>query len=323
MWLPTHSIVNIPPVAEPGFIQVTVLALIQGLTEFLPVSSSGHLLLPSMLLGWPDQGLAFDVAFHGGTLIAVIGYFRRDLRQIVGDGLRPVIGDAARFIAGNGTPAGPPDSTAQGRGRIPAVKWWSTPVAAPTHSTAQGNGKMLWLLLVATVPVGLAGLLLRDFVEVHARSVTVVAAASIGFGVLLGGADIAGRRNRGFDAIGWRAAMLIGFAQMLALIPGASRSGVTMTAALLLGFDREAAARFSFLLAIPVMLASGALEAIGLIAQPPPPRQLLLLAFGTALSALVAWLSIDWFLRWISRLSFQPFMAYRIALGLAMLLFLA
>ena len=285
--------------AEPGFIQIAVLALIQGLTEFLPVSSSGHLLLPSMLLGWPDQGLAFDVAFHGGTLIAVIGYFRRDLRQIVGDGLRPIIGDAARLIAGNGTPPGPPDST------------------------AQGNGRMLWLLLVATVPVGLAGLLLRDFVEIHARSVTVVAAASIAFGVLLGGADIASRRNRGFDAIGWRAALLIGLAQMLALIPGASRSGVTMTAALLLGFDRESAARFSFLLAIPVMLASGALEAIGLIAEPPPPRQLLLLAFGTALSALVAWLSIDWFLRWISRLSFQPFVAYRIALGLAMLLFLA
>ena len=285
--------------AEPGFIQVTVLALIQGLTEFLPVSSSGHLLLPSMLLGWPDQGLAFDVAFHGGTLIAVIGYFRRDLRQIVGDGLRPIIGDAARLIAGNGTPPGPQDSA------------------------AQGNGRMLWLLLVATVPVGLAGLLLRDFVEIHARSVTVVAAASIAFGVLLGGADIAGRRSRGFDAIGWRAALLIGMAQMLALIPGASRSGVTMTTALLLGFDRESAARFSFLLAIPVMLASGALEAIGLIAEPPPPRQLLLLAFGTALSALVAWLSIDWFLRWISRLSFQPFVAYRIALGLAMLLFLA
>ena len=285
--------------AEPGFIQIAVLALIQGLTEFLPVSSSGHLLLPSMLLGWPDQGLAFDVAFHGGTLIAVIGYFRRELRQIVGDGLRPVIGDAARWIAGNGTPAGPPDST------------------------AQGNGRMLWLLLVATVPVGLAGLLLRDFVEAHARSVTVVAAASIAFGVLLGGADIAGRRIRGFDAIGWQAALLIGLAQMLALIPGASRSGVTMTAALLLGFDRESAARFSFLLAIPVMLASGALEAIGLIAEPPPPRQLLLLAFGTALSALVAWLSIDWFLRWIARLSFQPFVAYRIALGLAMLLFLA
>ena len=285
--------------AEPGFIQIAVLALIQGLTEFLPVSSSGHLLLPSMLLGWPDQGLAFDVAFHGGTLIAVIGYFRRDLRQIVGDGLRPIIGDAARLIAGNGTPAGPADSTAQRRGR------------------------MLWLLLAATVPVGLAGLLLRDFVEAHARSVTVVAAASIVFGVLLGGADIAGRRSRGFDAIGWRAALLIGLAQMLALIPGASRSGVTMTAALLLGFDRESAARFSFLLAIPVMLASGALEAIGLIAEPPPPRQLLLLAFGMALSALVAWLSIDWFLRWISRLSFQPFVAYRIALGLAMLLFLA
>ena len=259
--------------------QIAVLALIQGLTEFLPVSSSGHLLLPSMLLGWPDQGLAFDVAFHNGTLLAVIWYFRRELREMTVAGLR--------------------------------------------HGPRDPRGRLLWLLLLATVPVGIAGLLLRDAVETHARSPMVLAAASICFGLLLSGADLAGRRDRGLDAIGWREALLIGLAQMLALIPGASRSGVTMTAALLCRLDRESAARFSFLLAVPVMLASGALEALNLISQPPPGRQLLLPGFGMALSALVAWLSIDWFLRWIGRVSFQPFVAYRVALGIAMLLFLA
>lgn len=269
--------------AELDYLQTAVLALIQGLTEFLPISSSGHLLLPSMLLRWPDQGLAFDVAFHSGTLLAVIWYFRRELARMIAGGLR--------------------------------------------HGPAGEEGRMLWLLLLATVPVGLAGLLVRDMVEIHARSVAVVATTSIVFGLLLGYADFSGRRaydtRRGMESIGWKTALLIGLAQMLALIPGTSRSGVTMTAALLCRLDRESAARFSFLLAIPVMLASGALEAFDLIAEPPPARQLLLLGFGTALSALVAWLSIHWFLRWIGRISFQPFVVYRVALGLFLLLYLA
>jgi len=266
-------------VAELDYLQTAVLALIQGLTEFLPISSSGHLLLPSMLLGWPDQGLAFDVAFHSGTLLAVIWYFRRDLARMIAGGAR--------------------------------------------LKPADGEGRLLWLLLLATVPVGLAGLLLRDMVEIHARSVAVVATTSIVFGLLLGYADFSGRRDHGMETIGWKTALLIGLAQMLALIPGTSRSGVTMTAALLCRLDRESAARFSFLLAIPVMLVSGALEALDLIAEPPPARQLLLLGFGTALSALVAWLSIHWFLRWIGRISFQPFVIYRVALGAFLLLFLA
>lgn len=269
--------------AELDYLQTAVLALIQGLTEFLPISSSGHLLLPSMLLRWPDQGLAFDVAFHSGTLLAVIWYFRRELARMFAGGLR--------------------------------------------HGPAGEEGRMLWLLLLATVPVGLAGLLVRDMVEIHARSVAVVATTSIVFGLLLGYADFSGRRaydtRRGMESIGWKTALLIGLAQMLALIPGTSRSGVTMTAALLCRLDRESAARFSFLLAIPVMLASGALEAFDLIAEPPPARQLLLLGLGTALSALVAWLSIHWFLRWIGRISFQPFVVYRVALGLFLLLYLA
>ena len=277
--------------AELDYLQTAVLALIQGLTEFLPVSSSGHLLLPSMLLGWPDQGLAFDVAFHSGSLLAVIWYFRRELARMIAGGL------------GHGI----------------------------RHGLGHEEGRLFWLLLFATVPVGLAGLFLRDMVEIHARSVAVVATTSIVFGLLLGYADFSGLRHcetrhetrRGMESIGWKTAFLIGLAQMLALIPGTSRSGVTMTAALLCRLDRESAARFSFLLAIPVMLASGALEALDLIAEPPPARQLLLLGFGTALSALVAGLSIHWFLRWIGRISFQPFVVYRVALGVFLLLYLA
>lgn len=264
--------------AEPGFFQTAVLALIQGLTEFLPISSSGHLLLPFILLGWPDQGLAFDVAFHSGTLLAVIWYFRRDLVLMISSGLK--------------------------------------------HGFGHEEGRLFWLLLFATVPVGLAGLLMRDPVEAYTRSVVVVAATSIAFGLLLGYADHTGHRSRGIEAVGWKIALLIGLAQVLALIPGTSRSGVTMTAALLCRLDRESAARFSFLLAIPVMLASSALEAVELISRPPPAEQILLLGFGAALAAIVAWLSIRWFLHWIGRIGFQPFVIYRVALGLFLLVFL-
>ncbi len=266
-------------VAELDYFQVAVLALIQGLTEFLPISSSGHLLLPAMLFGWPDQGLAFDVALHGGSLLAVIWYFRRDLARMIAGGLR--------------------------------------------RGPRREEGRLFWLLLLATAPAGLAGLLLRDAVEAGARSAVVLAATSIVFGLLLAYADFSGRRSRGLASIGWKTALLIGLAQMLALIPGTSRSGVTMTAALLCRLDRESAARFSFLLAIPVMLASGALEALDLIARPPPARQWLLLGFGAAVAAAVAWLSIHWFLRWIGRISFLPFAIYRVALGLLLWLWLA
>ncbi len=270
------AFVNKPQVTDPGLLQVAVLALIQGLTEFLPVSSSAHLLLPSILFAWPDQGLAFDVAVHSGSLVAVIWYFRRQLAGMVFDGLR----------------------------------------FGPRHE----SGSLLYLVAFATLPVGLAGFLLRDVVETYARALPVVASSSIVFGLLLGYADWRGRGGRGMESIGWRTALLIGLAQMLALIPGTSRSGVTMTAALLCRLDRESAARFSFLLAVPVMLASGALEAVDLILEPPPARQLWLLGFAAALSALVAWLSIHWFLRWISRISFQPFVIYRVGLGLLLLL---
>ncbi len=283
--------------AEPSLLQTAVLALIQGLTEFLPISSSGHLLLPTLLLGWPDQGLAFDIAVHAGTLAAVIAYFRADLIRMTKAGFDSIRG-RGRFQANGGT-----RSVARGA------------------EFGGADDRLLWLLALATVPAGLAGLLLRDWIEEYTRAIGVIAATSIVFGLWLGYADLRGRRSRGLGEMDWRSALLIGLAQMLALIPGASRSGVTMTAALLCRFDRESAARFAFLLAIPVMLASTGLELSTLIAAPPPPRQWLPLVFGASLAGIIAWLSIHWFLRWIGRISFQPFAVYRVALGLLLLWF--
>lgn len=256
--------------------QAVLLALLQGLTEFLPISSSAHLALFPRLTGAVDQGLAFDVAVHVGTLAAVMTYFRTELRGL----LRPAAADprarALRRLAG-------------------------------------------WVLL-GTVPVALAGLLLHDTVATLLRSVTVIAWASIGFGLLLWAADRYGSRRRDEYSVGWRDALLVGCAQALALIPGTSRSGVTMTAALALGLDARAAARFSFLLSIPVIALAGGYEALGLL-RAPVPVHWAALALGALVAGLSAYACIALFLRLLERIGFLPFVIYRVALGLALLLF--
>ncbi len=269
------------------WLQAIVLALVQGLTEFLPISSSAHLVLTSQWFGWPNQGLAFDVAVHVGTLLAVVGYFRKDWLRLAGGAWRSV---ASRQL--------------------------------------DDDGRMAWLIALATVPAGLAGLALDDWMQLQLRSVTVIAWATIGFALLMAYAD---RRPNagggpGADAWGiadmnWRWALIIGAAQALALIPGTSRAGITITAALLLGFSRPAAARFSFLLAAPLIGAAGSLKGLELItaAQPAPWPQL---AVATLLAGAVAWLCIRYFLRWINRIGLMPFVAYRLALGGALLVFL-
>lgn len=253
-----------------------VLAILQGLTEFLPISSSAHLILPAQVLGWPDQGLSFDVAVHVGSLLAVMAYFRRDLWDLFGGSV----------------------------GALRERRWNS-------------QAHMVACLGVASIPVGLAGLLLQDFVAMHLRSVLVIAAATIGFGLLLGFADKRGGRGGGLTL---RSALWIGLAQALAIIPGTSRSGVTMTAALLCGLDRQQAARFSFLLSIPVILAAGALQTVELVQRSLPVHwgQLML---AVTVSAITAYLTIGWFLRLLDRLGFMPFVIYRCALGLVLLVF--
>ncbi|RRJ85140.1 undecaprenyl-diphosphate phosphatase [Aestuariirhabdus litorea] len=259
-------------------VQVVVLALIQGISEFLPISSSAHLILPSQLLGWPDQGLAFDVAVHLGSLAAVLIYFRSDLWQLT-------------------------------RGCQQAL------------SARQFNAELhLSLLLVlATIPAVLFGLAVSiSGVDEAMRSIAVIATTTLLFGILLG---VAERFVRGkpMSAIGWRDALLIGLAQALAIIPGTSRSGITITAALLLGYSREVAARFSFLMSIPIILAAGSLKTRDLIAQ-AEPVQWSVLFIGALLSGVSAWLCIRWFLAVINRIGMLPFVVYRVLL--AALLFL-
>ena len=261
-------------------LQLIVLALVQGLTEFLPISSSAHLILVPAFTDWPDQGLAFDIAVHLGTLIAVVGYFRERVARLI------IAGARAPFVRA-------PDT----------------------------DGRLAWLLVLATVPVGLAGLLLKDFIESDLRGVAVIGAASIGFGLLLWWADRRDPEVRNEDTLGWRGALLIGAFQALALIPGTSRSGITITAGLMLGLDRAAAARFSFLLAIPVIVLSGLLQTIDLVTQAAPVPWGALAA-GTALAAASAWLCIHLFLRYIERIGMGPFVIYRVALGAVLLLLL-
>lgn len=256
--------------------QAVVLALLQGLTEFLPVSSSAHLLFPSLLLGWPDQGLAFDVAVHVGTLSAVLLYYRDDLLRM-------------------------------------ANRWMRSLAGAP----ACEDSRMVWYLALATVPAGLAGLLAGDFIEQHLRIVPVLATTTLVFGLLLGLADHRARHATAERQLGLPVAMLVGLAQALALIPGVSRSGITMTAALLLGLSRQSAARFSFLLSIPVIASAGMLKIWELVSG-DASVDWLSLALGVAVSGISAYACIAAFLRLLDKVGFMPFVYYRIALALAL-----
>lgn len=252
-------------------LQVIWLAIIQGLTEFLPVSSSAHLILPSQVLGWPDQGLAFDVAVHLGSLVAVMLYFRHELRKLASAWLRSLNG-------------------------------LQTP-----------ESKLAWYLMIGTVPAGISGLMLGGFIEPHLRSIAVIASTTILFGLLLGWADLSSRGHKTIDQFTWKSALLVGVAQGLALIPGTSRSGVTITAALMLGFDRLSAARFSFLLSVPVIALSGGYKGIELLGQTSVPW--LQMVLGSVVSGITAYLCIHTFLRIVERVGMIPFVLYRMLLG--------
>lgn len=261
------------------WLQVVVLAAVQGLTEFLPVSSSAHLILVPVLTDWQDQGLAFDVALHVGSLTAVIVYFRHEILRMVNSALRAL----------------------GGRG-------------------VDDDARLALWVVVATLPVCIVGFLLRDLISLHMRSTLIIALSLIVFGLLLGYADVFKRGTRSEYQMGLKDALIIGFAQVLALIPGTSRSGISMTAALMVGMSREGAARFSFLLSIPVIVLAGGLEAIELIRQ-PDPIDWLTLGVGTLLSGLFAYLCIHYFLVVIKKLGMQPFVVYRVLFGAWLLWF--
>jgi undecaprenyl-diphosphatase len=268
-------------------LEIIILALLQGLTEFLPISSSAHLILPSQILGWQDQGLAFDVAVHVGTLLAVMMYFRKELG-------------------------------------VMAVAWLGTVGVGPEKGRGGFDAKLSWWILLATIPAGLFGLLGKDFIEEHLRSALVIAMTTLLFGFLLGFADIkAGKRteHKPMEKLGLKGAMLIGLAQAVALIPGTSRSGITMTIGLMLGLSRDNAARFSFLLSIPAIAMAGSYLTLKLILS-TESVDWFAIGLGSLLAFVSAYACIHYFLILLEKLGMMPFVIYRLVLGLGLLWFI-
>jgi undecaprenyl-diphosphatase len=257
-------------------LQIIVLALVQGLTEFLPISSSAHLILVPILTGWDDQGLAFDVAVHVGTLSAVVLYFRKEI--------------GVMFLA------------------------WLASLKGK-HSE---DSRLAWGVLIGTVPVGIVGLLFKDYISDNLRTELVIAATTIIFGLLLWYADWSSKRNRDEYTLSWKDIIIIGCAQAIALIPGTSRSGITITAGLMLGLTAQAAARFSFLLSIPVIVLAGGVETLDYL-QVASAGDIDDLIIGALISAVSAYLCIHYFLMLLERVGMTPFVIYRLLLGIILL----
>ena len=261
--------------------QVVILAIVQGLTEFLPISSTAHLYLTSWLLGWQSEGLTFDIALHLGTLLAVIIYFFKDWLQIIGQGLGMRVGG---------------------------------------DSELRHNHMLLWLIAIGTVPVGVAGLLFNKQAEGAWRNPFVIGGMLILVGIAMWLAEKAARKQRDLSSIGLPDALVIGAAQALAVVPGTSRSGVTIAAGLFRNLNREAAARYSFLLSTPA-IAAAAGKALwdmrkhgGLHALVAPD-----FLIGVAVSALTGCAVIAWFLHYLRRSGLRPFVYYRIVFGIIVL----
>ncbi|MDN3651965.1 undecaprenyl-diphosphate phosphatase [Thalassotalea ponticola] len=254
-------------------IETIILALIQGLTEFLPISSSAHLILPSQLLGWSDQGLAFDVAVHVGTLLAVMIYFRQEVANM--------------FVA------------------------WTDSIV---HKNRSFDAKLAWWIIFATIPAGLFGLFGKDFIEQHLRSAAIIALTTIVFGLLLGLVDIKGKQNKNIEQLGFKGAMMVGLAQAVALIPGTSRSGITMTMGMMLGLTRDAAARFSFLLSIPAIAMAGTYLTVKLVFA-AHAVDWSAIALGASVAFVSAYTCIHYFLILLDKVGMMPFVVYRLLLG--------
>ena len=254
-------------------LQVIVLAIVQGLTEFLPISSSGHLVLVPTIFGWADQGMAFDVAMHFGSLTAVLIYFRGDIGMLL-------------------------------RGALQVTSF----------NLASVEARIALAIGLGTIPAAVVGLALGDWIGANLRSPTVIAGTLAGYAVIMLLVDRFGRKERDLRSISIRDALIIGVAQALALVPGTSRSGVTISAGLALGFSRTEAARFSFLLAVPVILLATAYE-LTILATSEVEVAWGQLAFGAVVSAIVAYLSIEFFMRFVNRVGLLPFALYRIVLA--------
>ncbi|MGZ4508041.1 MAG: undecaprenyl-diphosphate phosphatase [Blastococcus sp.] len=265
-----------------GWFEAVVLGVVQGLTEFLPISSNAHLRIVGAAFGWPDPGAAFTAIIQIGTELAVLVYFARDIARIVAAWVGSLIGRRKR---------NDPDA------------------------------RMGWLIIVGSIPIVILGLLFQKQIETSLRDLRIIAIALVAFSLILYVADRRGAKDRHLDDLTVGHGIIYGFAQAAALIPGVSRSGGTITAGLFLGYTRAAAARYSFLLAIPAVLGSGAYEAYkafkggvhGAQVDWPPTILATVLAFAVGLSV------IAWLLRYLNRGSFVPFVVYRVVLGLTVL----
>ena len=265
-----------------GWFEAIVLGVVQGLTEFLPISSSAHILIISQLLGWQDPGAAFTAVTQIGTEAAVIVYFWRDI------------------------------------GRI--IRAWGASIRHPDRR-AEPDARLGWFIIIGTIPIVVLGLLFTDQIETAARNLWLVASTLIVFGVVLGVADVLGSHRKPLTSLTARDGVILGFGQALALIPGVSRSGATISTGLALGYTREAAARYAFLLAIPAVLGSGLYEATRIADDPSAAWGPTILA--TIIAFAVGLVVIAWLLRWVTTRSYLPFVVYRIMLGLIVMALLA
>jgi undecaprenyl-diphosphatase len=262
-----------------GWFEAVVLGLVQGLTEFLPISSSAHIRVVSALAGWPDPGAAFTAVIQLGTEAAVVIYFRRELWEIISTWVRAL---------------------------------WR-PDLRSHHAARMG-----WYLIVGTLPIGVLGLVFKDSIETAFRDLRLIGTTLIVFGLILWFADRTARNKLTLQKnLSFTHALVYGFAQSLALIPGVSRSGGTTSAGLLLDYRREEAAKYSFLLAIPAVLASGFLELFEIGEGTAPAWGPTILA--TAISFVVGYLAVSWFLKYISTHRFTGFVIYRIVLGILLI----
>lgn len=260
-----------------------ILGSLQGLTEILPISSSAHLILIPKLLGWPESGLTFDVALHLGTLIALAIYFWRDIFDLIYNFIGSISGKSLH-MAGN---------------RLP------------------------WYILIATIPAAIVGKTLEEPIdELFRHSPTIICAFLIGFALLLAFADTTGAKRWKLDRMTLKSALLIGIAQSLALVPGVSRSGITITAALLLGYNRETSARFSFLLSLPIVFGAAVLKVGHLAKSGIPAGEGGPLLIGIASSAFFGYMGVALLLKLVQRYTLYPFVWYRIVVGGVFLLLL-
>jgi undecaprenyl-diphosphatase len=258
-----------------GWLEALVLGIVQGLTEFLPISSSAHQSIVGQLFGGEDVGAAFTAITQLGTEAAVILYFRHDIWRII----RSWLGSLA--------------------GRVPRD---------------DPDARMGWLVIIGSVPIVILGLLFQDAIDFALRNLWITAAMLVGFGLVIGVIDRLARNVRPLESLTWGHGILFGLAQSLALVPGVSRSGATISAGLVLGYTREAAAKYSFLLAIPAVVGSGLFKLADISADPVPPAWGPIL-LATVVSFLIGYAVIAWLLRYVSTHNFLPFVIYRIALG--------